>query len=374
MAEDRAVTHWNAIAVLLITSQASAGPLTEVKIDFIEALAPRDTTSSDRFQEDYEKAIQSGKRHLEEKLARCGYSLQVRTAFYEASDALKAKELAAKSQSEGTWLIVGPRRSNHYLLLAQGSPDTPTISLMASADDVSSLGSRHVSLSPSNSQMAEVAAQEAQARKGARATYITVLSDDCTNCVDFAKAFDRQASRLGLRKKGEIAVQGEAFEIRPILENVTIKKPDFILLPNYSRVSGHVMAAFRESKDSPLFVGGDGWGDNRYGFVQNGQDLGSAIGITVRGYPPLEQGLTQFDLGKNVAKANQAPTFAPSMGILRALDSTSELLCSQKPKTRAQFAQAFESVSPKAFHAPWGTSIYELKAGEISFIHKRASK
>lgn len=245
---------------LILIQNAVAKELTKVRIDFVEALAPRDTTSSERFQKDYEGAISLGKSLLSSKLAKCGYELDTKNTFYEASDALKAKEIAAQIDKQESWLIVGPRRSNHYLLLAQGADSTPTISLMASADEVAKLGNSHTSLSPTNSELAKVAALEAKKQKGGRASYVTVVSDDCTACVDYAKAFDRSASSLGLKKLAEIPVRGEVFEQEPIRESVLKSKPDFILLPNYSKVSARVMNIFNSSKSSPLFVGSDGWG------------------------------------------------------------------------------------------------------------------
>src|SRR5690242_16972957 len=134
----------------LLPIVAQAAPIS-VKVSFIEALAPRDTTSSERFQKDYDKAIEVGKKAVASRLQKCGYDLTTETAFYDASDPLQARERAIDLVKKGSWLIVGPRRSNHYLLLAQGAGDVPTVSLMASASEVSMLGNRHISLSPLNS-------------------------------------------------------------------------------------------------------------------------------------------------------------------------------------------------------------------------------
>lgn len=354
---------------VLWISLAQAAPKT-IRIDFIEALAMSDTTSSERFKKDFEGAIQLGKSLLSNRLNQCGYSLDTRTSFYESSDALKAKDLARQVSSEGSWLIVGPRRSNHYLLLTQGAPQTATVSLMASADEVANLEKHHISLSPTNSQMAAVAVKEIQARKGAKSTYVTVVADDCVTCVDFARAFDSSGSRL--KKLEEIKVRGESADLTTIKNRIIKLKPDFVLLPNYSKLSSLIMSAFNDVPSPPLFVGGDGWGDNRYGFVQNGQPLPRIHGFTVRGLPPTEKGLRNFRLGRKALQGSAATPFSASgMALLKIMETVAEGLCSNRPSDKTQFAKTFDRSIAKQLRTPWGVSIYDLKSGEITFNRTR---
>src|SRR5262249_20364382 len=152
-----------------------------------------DTTSSERFQKEYEYAVQSGKDLTREKLKRCGYEIADEKVLYDASDNLQALEQAKKSESSGAWLIVGPRRSNHYLLAVKGAPDTPSVSIMASAKEVFELDSLHLSLAQSNRKMAEVLVKEAKSKFKQHAKYISVASEDCVTCVDLAESFDQAA-------------------------------------------------------------------------------------------------------------------------------------------------------------------------------------
>ncbi len=359
-------------SLLLAITASAQGPtgdsLISVPIAFVEALAPRDTTSSVRYQQSYEGTIAIASELLEKKLNRCGYRFETKTAFYDASDALKAKEFGAKAASEGAWLIVSPRRSNHYLLLVQGAEEVPTASLMASADKVGELGPRHRTLSPINSKMAAIAVQEAKRRTKKSAKYVSIVSSDCANCVDFAKAFDAAAGTAGLKKETEILLTGETVGAAELREKVKAARPDFVLLPNYSKVSSAVMAAFNEEKAPPLFVGGDGWGDSQYGFVQNGLDVQNVKGITVRGFPPVDAGLSAFPLGKDILKTKRKNlAFTPDLSILKILDETAKTLCSKRPKDRVAFRTAFEGEQGNGLDAPWGVSIFELKRGEIHF-------
>ena len=366
MAPSEIMKRLAAALIILTTVAANAATLKPVRIDFIEALAPADTTSSERFEKDFEGAIHLGRKLLDKKLSSCGYNLETKTAFYGATDALKAKELATQSEDQGAWLIVGPRRSNHYLLLAQGATKTPTISLMASADAVTALGPEHISLSPTNSEMADIAAKETKSRLGKAATYVTVVSDDCVNCVDFSKAFDHAAINAGLKKVGEIKLHGANPDVGPAKHEIDSLKPAFVLLPNYSLVATSVLSSFNSDKNPPLFVGGDGWGDSKYGFVENGLHVEHVHGFTVRGFPPTNQGLAHFPLGKKALSQPQSPTSAPSMAILKILDSVGDTLCRLKPDSKDSFEKAFETTSLK-FKSPWGVSIYDLNAGVLTF-------
>ena len=165
------------ILILSSTTFAAKNPI-KVKIDFLEALAPKDTTSSERFQKEYDGAVSSALTLTKAKLSKCGYEIDSKSIFYSASEPSEAFEKGKQSEEANAWLLVGPRRSNHYVLLAKGAPNTPSISTMASSDEVTDLGSTHLSLSPTNKDMAKVAASEA-ARITKNKNFVIVVSEDC---------------------------------------------------------------------------------------------------------------------------------------------------------------------------------------------------
>ncbi|MEI8025282.1 MAG: hypothetical protein WCI18_02935 [Pseudomonadota bacterium] len=345
---------------------------TKVKLVFIEALDPKDTTSSQRFQQEYESAIAKGKELTAQRLSSCGFEISPTASFYGASDPIQAREHAEKSTKEGAWMIVGPRRSNHYLLLAKGAPNVPSVSLMASSDEVSTLGSLHLSLAPPNSAMAHTAAEEAAIRINPKSSkaYVSIVSADCLSCKDFAKHFDVRATSLGLKKSGEISIVGDAPNMAPIIAELSKYKPSFVLLPNYSIVTSHLISAIHLALPNAFFVGGDGWGNSRFGFVQNREDIGSTAGFTVRGNPSIDASLKTFSIGKEILKAGPADTYGSSsaIAILRVFDSTAQLLCDSKPENSTEFVAGFKKVGRKLYSAPWGTSIYNLENGNISFL------
>jgi hypothetical protein len=365
------------LILTFVSSIATANPVKKISVPvvFTEALAPKDTTSSERFQKEYEAAITTGKRLTADRLAKCGYEITENVSFYDASESVQALERGKSAEAQGAWLIIGPRRSNHYLLMVQGAPKTPSVSIMASAKEVSELGSTHLSLAASNAKMAAEAAKEAAKLMTTKSGYFSVVSEDCVTCVDFANEFDNAAKKLKLKKLGEQKIAGESPNLDSARAQITKLMPSVVLVPNYSKVSAYVINSISDVIPKAHYIGGDGWGDAKFGYVQNNQNLESARGITIRGFPPTEIGLTQFQLGKrlleNKEMAAQFPGSGTALAILKSFEGISEILCASKPKNKESFAKAFASRGGRQFSAPWGVSVYELKDGNITYRSTR---
>lgn len=337
----------------------------------MEALAPKDTTSSERYQKEYEFAIQTGKELTRKELKKCGYALDEEKIFYDASDPLQVLEEAKNAKEKDAWFIIGPRRSNHYLLLAKGAAEIPTLSVMASSQEVFDLDSLHLTLAQSNKNMASVAVREVIAQNKKAKNYLSIVSEDCVTCLDFATHFDKKANSLGLKNIKVIKIVGEEPNISEYKKFTTDTKPDFILLPNYSKVSASLMGTIHQWSPKTFFVGGDGWGDSKYGFVQHSSQLKNIQGLTVRGSPLVNKGLTYFKLGKailkNPAQSAAFPASGSAQALLKAIDGLNELLCKHKPKSKEEFTKVFKQNGRKYFSNPWGTSIFNLADGEIVF-------
>lgn len=358
---------------IALSQSALAAPV-KVQVAFVEALAPKDTTSSERFQKEYEAAVTIGKSHSQAELSKCGYEVSEKLVFYDASDSVQALEQAKKLSADGSWLLVGPRRSNHYLLLAKGAPATPSVSIMASAKEISELGPLHLSLSPANSSMAKVAAAKAKDKTNRKsATYLSVVSGDCVTCADFAKDFTKYAENDGLIKLGELVVTGDSPDLKEVVSIIQKQKPDFVVIPNYSKISAAIIHAVMPVHPKAIFIGGDGWGDAKYGFIQNNDNVGSAQGFTVRGFPPHSVGLQRFELGRHVLNDTAADQIASgsSLAIIKTFDGLTKILCEKRPKDSHAFAKAFSDVGRKYLSAPWGVSIYSLKSGDIVYSETR---
>ena len=359
--------------LLLVSLSAAASTPVDVKLHFFEALAPRDTTSSQRFQKEYDEAIRTATALVSQKLLGCGYRLQEQTNFYNATDGLEAFERAKASAEQGAWMFVGPRRSNHFVLLTKGAPTVPSISTMASSQEVSDLGRRHLSMAPFNDAMASVAAKEArrEAGKQGKVSYVSIVSEDCIACVDFAQHFDTAAKRLRLVKHQEFKVNGDSPDLAQIVATTAHLKPTFVLLPNYSKVTAQAIAAIHKALPKAFYVGGDGWGDASFGFLQNAKDLDSAYGFSVRGFPSPEVALRDFPLGRTLLASKdenlKRPGSASTLALTKIIESTANLLCQYKPNSKDHFSALFEKHGRSFFRSPWGVSVYGLKSGNISY-------
>lgn len=358
------------IFILVKTSYATEKQnLIPVKISFLEALAPKDTTSSERFQKEYNFAVQTGKELTKTRLSKCGYELVDTQTLYDASDTLQAMEGAKKAQESGAWLIVGPRRSNHYLLVAKGAENSSTVSIMASSQEVFDLDKNHLTLGQSNSKMAKVLAQEVKAKS--KKTYVSIVSEDCVVCKDLATEFDKQADKLKIKKLAELKIVGEQPEQKDIEGFYAKNKADVVFVPNYSKVSALIIGSIYKLNPKTYFVGGDGWGDNKYGFVHNSPQLHKANGVTAKGFPPADKGLSLFKLGKEImsepSKAAAFPASGTSQALLKILEGVTDMICQSKPKDKAQFDLEFKKNGSKYFYNPWGVSVFKLSEGEIVF-------
>jgi hypothetical protein len=245
---------------------------------------------------------------------------------------------------------------------------------MASSDEVSTLGARHLSLVSPNSVMARVAAREALGRipSSVARSYVSIVRGDCLFCKGFAEQFDAEAKLIGLQKSGEVSILSDEPDLKEIISAIQTHKPAFILLPNYSIVTGYLIEKLHKTFPKMFYVGGDGWGAN-FGFVENGRNIGDAKGFTVRGNPPVDVGMRSFPSGqKLLADSGRVPvTSASALSLMKIFDSTKTLLCRHKPKTPQAFASSFEKSGKELFAAPWGVSIYELSSGNI--VYKKSS-
>ena len=146
---------------LLVPIGAVSSPI-EVKLSFVEALSHKDTTSSKRFRKEYEETIEKGISLANKRAKKCNYRLSSTSSFFEFSDPLQAFETGKRESNAGTWLIVSPRRSNHYLLLVKGTGQTPTLSIMASAKEVFDLPPTNLTMSPSNHSLGKSCSSRGQ--------------------------------------------------------------------------------------------------------------------------------------------------------------------------------------------------------------------
>ena len=357
-----------------ISNAENSRALQPVHIDFIEALDSKDNDYSVRFKKEFELAILEGVKSNKANAEKCGYDFQFATRYFEKSDPLRAQEEASKAEKLGSWMIVAPARSSHYLLSVAGAPNTPSISILASSKEVFELEKHHLTLSHSNKELAKAAVAEVARRilKTKTRTFVSVVSSDCISCGDFASKFKSAAQKVGILESSFLQVSGEDPDVDATLQKIKAEKtlPSFILLPNYSMVSARVMAKLSATLPKQIFfVGSDGWGTSKFGFVQNAKGLEDVSGFSVRSFPPSDIAFPFFRTGKSLIATNRVKEFesTSALGVLSVLDSTTELLCKYKPVSAASFKMLFARNANRVFKAPWQPSLYNFESGNLSF-------
>lgn len=341
-----------------------------VKVYLVEALSPHDSNSSEIFTRKFESTLEIAKEQTTSALLKCGYNLQFKFLPFEANDPLQVYEHAQAAEKEGAWLIIGPRRSNHYLLSIRGAPNTPSVSTMAASTEIDKEGPLHLSVYPRNSDLAVGAVHASlntfQDLKDK--SYFTILNEDCVMCRDFSIHYDSFAKTKGLKKLGQLSIHGENPEIEPILSAVQTSKPNLILLPNYSKASAIVMGTIHAKFPTIRFIGGDGWGDNEVGYVKLNPAVENAYGVCTRGFPPAALGMREFPLGKKVLAIQSDPSFpsgTPGVALLRIFQGLEDLLCEKRPTQLSNFKSAFLQTGSRVFRRSKKVSVYNSLENEV---------
>jgi hypothetical protein len=70
---------------------------------------------------------------------------------------------------------------------------------------------------------------------------------------------------------------------------------------------------------------------------------------------------------KEPSKAAAFPASGTAQALLKTIEGLRDLLCAEKPKSKADFAKAFEAKGRLHFVNPWGVSVFKLSNGEIIY-------
>jgi len=349
----------------------AAPPLTKVRIDFIEALSGKDTTSSERYRAEFESAARTAAHVASGPVRKCGYEIALNVSLSSASDPLSAKEMAENAERSGFWMMFGPRRSDHFILTAKGASKTPAISALASARAIEDLPSHQRSLNPNNSLLAKALARAAHTEHpNTQSTYLTITASNCLACTDFSAKFDAAARLAGLRKLGELTVAGESPDLKAIIPAIEKQNPTFVLVPNYSLAAATIIGQITQALPSaPIFLGWDGWGDQNFGFVSGSPKLSKAKGILVRGYLPAPVALRQFAFGrlatKLASKGNAPPASSQGVCHLFGMEKVTKLLCEKRPRSREAFKEVLARAPTGLMSLPWKPVLYRLSGNKI---------
>ena len=361
-----------AAAQFTAPAKAQDQALTTVRIAAVAALSPSDSDYSERFKAGFQGAFFYAAGENAQSLRKCGYKVEFDFYFYASGDAVAPADASKAAVAKGAWLVVAPDRSNEALVAASAVAGSPMVSLLANSKAVTSLRPPFFTASMAIDDLARTAAKHGQKEAYGKA-YGVAIDKTCRFCVDFAEAFETIAGKA-LEKKFEIGLSGESPELSPLANALKRSNVDFLMLPGYSKQSGYTIATLGKEFPKLKFVGGDGWGDDTYGYITKFPILPDQQGFAVRGGRSYEKTLAALDLGQlNLAwKGDSIRNSDAMLGIVSLIRKQREILCRSKPKSRESYIKAMSALPASHFRLSNVVSVLELKGKSLRYAAEHA--
>lgn len=366
------VTLLSLLAILPLTRRVAADELNPVKVGVLEALASLDSSSSERYKQFFESAIYYSLGENERALSKCGYKFEIVASYFDNSDKLAAKEAAQKLENAGAWIILGPRRSDQFLVGSKSLVTTPIVSPMAGANSVTSLPAPNFTMYPSVDALAKVAVKAVK-RAGFGNRYGSFVDATCSSCKDFQAAFAEQSSGK-LTEVFSIDGAGESPDLTQLRAALISKRVDFLILPNYSKFSGYTISKLQAQFPNLKVLGADGWGDGQFGFLEGFGIAPSIVGISVRGGGSPDVMSTLFGV-RSLDREWQGKSLTPPYAAFGAIEFFRVLtkdLCRAKPKSRENFYRFLKNQNSSHFKSRSGIGVYFLRNSQLKFSHSES--
>ncbi|MGE4348883.1 MAG: ABC transporter substrate-binding protein [Candidatus Berkiella sp.] len=357
------------LSALFFTTGISAEqdkPLIHVKIGLLESLSPTAPSSSERYKRLYESTLYYAIGENDRKLNQCGYKLTANISYFDTFDALDLLENAKQVRKTEPWLVIGPRRSGHIKTALTIIDDTPTISTMANSDTVLNNTPHLFSMYPTTSSLAKVMVQEVKNRNYGT-TYGIIVDARCQSCVEFSKNFQIENPRH--QPLFYISVGDNTPDIKKLISNIQTLKPDYLVIPNYSELSGYIISETQRINPNLKYVGADGWGEDTFSFIQGYNIHPNTMGMAVRFGVKKEEKSNFYDahsLEREIDGSLVTPPYS-IYSLVSMIRTLTDDLCKTKPINKNEFKKYLLQQSKTHFQTETQYSIYHLQNGKIIF-------
>jgi hypothetical protein len=346
---------------------ANAQQFISVKFGVVRSVFKENNVLAANDNDFTEAAINYAIGENSKKLASCGYKLDYVPYFFDQADILSAKEAASYIESKNAWFLIGPDRSDFFLLTVNGLKKTPAISLMAGSKAVTDLLPPIFTMYPNNNELTKAAFYISQ-KEHLGKTYGAFVDATCDACKDFASEFDKISNKK-LVRKFQIDSGEDNPDLSVLLNRLATTKIDFLLLPNFSKLSGYVMSQVHKAYPEIKFLGASGWGAGDYNFIVNYNLSNDTIAYSARiGLPPekLEElyGVYSLDRQWN-GKVSNPPM--SSFLTIQLLSNITDQLCKSKPKNQSEFYQYLAKQKSDLFKAKIGIAAYKIINSEPTY-------
>lgn len=339
-------------------------PLITVPLGVAEALADGDARAPQSFRRGYESALFYALGTRRGELAQCGYRIELHMHQYKQGEALAPREAADALVSSGAWFAIGPSNSVHYLLFAQGlAGRVGSVSLNASSSQVHALAPPVFTIYPTTPELARSAI--AHARKDRYGTtFASFVAAECLSCRDFEREFIAQSKGI-FEKKWQESFVGTAPDLTRLAERLRAERVDFLLLPNSSKPTGHVLTTLAAEFTRTRVVGMDGWGGPGSPLLKVFPIPENVQGFCVRGTLPAPESDRDGPLGLLWQNSPQESTYS-----MQALDESVKILtqqlCLLRPSSREAFLKGLEKRPADLFRKRTFPAVFRLKGNTLT--------
>lgn len=360
---------------LAVNVLAAPAPLIPFRIGFVEGMPVNDPTLEKR-RTSYEAAVYFAMGENSRELEACGYRFQHNIMFFDSADRFAPKERTSQLEAEKTWFIVGPGRSDHFLMAAMGVSRTPLISPSASSNAVHRLPPPIFTAYPPPESFAG-AVYKAVRKEKFGPTYGSLVDVTCSICKDFSNAFD-QVAAVKLQKKFSLEVASDRPDLLPLISAIQSSKIDFLVLPNFGGLSGFVVANLQGRFPNLKFVGSHSWGDGANSFTEEFPILPTVGGLGVRIGSSPEKTDEYYQLyslnrdNKGATEPLSAGTYNLVQIVRKVTDELCELSKKQKRKltTKESVYEFFKGFDRDRFRPHDLLGIWRLKDSKYSFFYE----
>jgi hypothetical protein len=344
--------------------------LKPVPIGFSEALAITDSTSSDRYRRHFEAAIYYSIGREEKRLNECGYKFQVMPSFYESIDKTAPGKSAKELEDKGAWIIFGARRSDDTLLSLKSIKNTPYVTPMATGYLIDEQKPPFFSMYPSIQDVAQAAVQTVRKEHYGK-KYAAVIDTTCPSCRDFVKSFENASKSTGLESVFSFDIAGDDPNLEELVSEIKNKKIDFLLVPNNSRVSGKIISTVANLNPNIKFVGTQGWGDKRYGFLFSSKIPKGTLGFCLRLGRTFQDDSNEYKVFSLNYEWNGELIY-PNYTYLQTIFFIKKVvdnLCTYKPKNKESFFKILSKKNTDHFRTKDEISVHKIDSGSIEYAY-----
>lgn len=356
------------LLLVCLSGVVFAQNLTTVKVGLLEGFTPLNTMATSRYRSIYESAIYYGLGETEQKLNQCGYKLELVPDYFNPDDLLSVKESAERLNKEKIWFAVSPIKSHHYLMAAQALEETPMLSFMASSDEIVNMPAPFFTMSPGIRRLTQATVELAENYDyGQR--YGMFIDSLCAECKEFETYFD-EATNSKFDKAFSLKMTGLRPDLDALRDAIQQSGIDFLVLPNDSHPTGHVISHLQTEFPELKYIGGEKWGQTVWSFLR-GYDLQENVdAFSVRVGHATEimhekLGLHSLNISH---EGKKMPPSHLAFGMVELTRKLADALCDSQAKNKADFFEFMSQQPKERFVSKIGLGVYKLKQGEIDYF------